>query len=136
MKKGLSELLKLHTLEYFGKSKHKLVPQSMIETEDVLLLDVRSNEEFASLTMPLRIFENIKYLHIPCNEVPGRINDISKDKNIAIFCSSNFRSTLVYAYLMSEGYESVRILDGGYAALTDAIMPGKVYKHVSGDYQG
>ncbi len=131
LKKELAEILKLHTLEYFGTSKHKLYSENMFGTEDVLFLDVRSNEEFALLNMPMQIFENIAYLHIPVNEVPQRISEIPEDKNIVIFCSSNFRSTLAYVYLMKEGYRSVRILDGGYAELTEAIKPGKVYKRVS-----
>jgi len=33
-----------------------------------------------------------------------------------------------WAYLLSEGLSDVRIIEGGYSALTDALKPGKVLK--------
>jgi hypothetical protein len=47
--KDLTDILKNYTLEFFGKSKHKATPQDITEFPEVLLLDVRSREEFASL---------------------------------------------------------------------------------------
>ena len=71
-------------------------------------------------------------MHIPIDEIPNRVDEIPSEKNIVVFCPSNFRSTLVYAYLKIIGYETVRILGGGYGGLIDAVMPGKVYNHVAG----
>lgn len=129
--KDISEILKNCTLEYFGQAKHKIVPPKLSTIPDVLLLDVRSKEEFAAVSLPFGIFSNIEFLHIPICDIPDRVDEIPTGKNIAVFCPSNFRSTLVLAYLEMLGYESVRILSGGYAGLTEILMPGKVYKHVS-----
>jgi rhodanese-related sulfurtransferase len=35
---------------------------------------------------------------------------------------------MAYLYLLSKGFINVRILEGGYTALTDAVKPGKVLK--------
>ncbi|MHA1136720.1 MAG: rhodanese-like domain-containing protein [Candidatus Thorarchaeota archaeon] len=129
--KDLTEILKKCNLEYFGKSKHKVMPPNLAEFSDVLLLDVRSREEFASLSMPLELHSNIQFMHIPIDELPDRIDEIPSKKNIVVFCPSNFRSTLAYVYLTTLGHESVRILGGGYYGLVDILMPGKVYKHVT-----
>jgi rhodanese-related sulfurtransferase len=127
-KKNLMEILRECDLEYFGKSRHKVMPQDLAELSNTLLLDVRSREEFASISMPLGLHSNIQFLHIPIDELPDRVDEIDMEKNIAVFCPSNFRSTLAYAYLKMLGHESVRILSGGYHGLADVLMPGKIYK--------
>lgn len=118
-------------MEYFGKAKHKVLPPKLAEVPNALLLDVRSRAEYVSLSIPLGLHSNIQFMHIPIDELPGRVDEIPSGKNIVVFCPSNFRSTLAYAYLTSMGHKSVRILSGGYYGLTDVLMPGKVYKHVS-----
>jgi len=70
-------------------------------------------------------------LEIPTDEVPVRINEIPKDKTIGVFCSSGVRSVIIFAYLKSKGFEKVKILPGGYHDITEAIKPGKVYKHIN-----
>jgi rhodanese-related sulfurtransferase len=130
--KDLTDILKNCTLEFFGSSKHKVLPPDLAELPNVLLLDVRSREEFESLAIPMGIHSNIQFMHIPIDVIPNRVDEIPSEKNIVVFCPSNFRSTLAYAYLKTLGHESVRILSGGYHGLTDALMPGKVYKHVAG----
>lgn len=60
--------------------------------------------------------------------MPDRINEVPKDKFIAVFCPANVRSAVVYAYLLSKGFLDVPILVGAYFALTDVLMPGNVIK--------
>ncbi|MHC1591304.1 MAG: rhodanese-like domain-containing protein [Candidatus Helarchaeales archaeon] len=129
--KELKEILAECDLEYFGKSKHKVKPSELSSVPDILLLDVRSREEYASLSFPLGLHSNVQFVHIPIDELPDRVGELPLNKNIVVFCPSNFRSTLAYAYLKTLGYESVRILHGGYQGLTGILMPGHVYKHVS-----
>ena len=45
-----------------------------------------------------------------------------------LFCPTNVRSAIVYAYLLSKVFSDVRIVEGGYLTLTDALQPGKVFK--------
>lgn len=50
--------------------------------------------------------------HIPMNEVPNRLNEITKEREIYILCRSGVRSYNVANYLNQIGYEAIN-LDGG-----------------------
>ena len=127
----LEQSLRNMTLEFFGSGKHKISPDNLLEKKNVLLLDVRTKEEYESISIKFGGFSNIICKNIPLNELPDRIDEIPKERFIAIFCPANFRSSMTYLYLLSKGFTNVRIIEGGYAALTDAIMPGKLLKSIS-----
>jgi rhodanese-related sulfurtransferase len=129
----MEQILKSLTLDFFGQGKHKLTPERLFEMENAILLDVRSKEEAGSISIKMGYHLNIECKNIPVNEVPDKINEIPKEKFIAVFCPANVRSAVVYAYLLSKGFLDVRILVGGYSALTDALKPGKVLKVVQGE---
>jgi len=40
------------------------------------------------------------------------------------------RSAIVYAFLRAKGYESVRVVLGGYEAVASLVLPGKLLKHI------
>ncbi len=122
----MEQVLKNFTLDFFGKGKHKISPAAFFELDDVVLLDVRSKEEAASLSIELALHDNVQCLNIPINEVPDRLIDIPKDRPIAIFCPARVRSAIDFSFLLAKGFSDVRILFGGYPALTDEVMPGKV----------
>jgi len=124
----MEQVLKGLTLEFFGKGKHKISPEQFFDMENALLLDVRSKEEASSISIGLECHSDVESLNIPINEIPKRIDDIPKTKLIAVFCPANVRSAIVYAYLISKGISKVRILEGGYAALTEALKPGQIQK--------
>ena len=129
----MEQVLRNFTLDFFGKGKHKTTPEKCFEMPDVIFLDVRSAEEAASLSIKMDYHDNIQSINIPINEIPDRMDEIPKEKSIAVFCPANVRSAMVYAYLLSKGISDVRIVEGGYAALTAALKPGKVLKVVHGD---
>ena len=124
----MEQVLKNFTLDFFGKGKHKVSPAAFFELKDVVLLDVRSKEEAASLSIALAHHDNVQCLNIPINEIPDRLNEIPENKPIAVFCPAGVRSAIVYSFLLTRGFSDVRILMGGYPALTDEILPGKVLK--------
>jgi len=124
----MEQVLKNFTLDFFGKGKHKILPEKFFEIENGFLLDVRSREETASLLIKMEIHPNIEYKNIPINEIPNRIDEIPKEKFVAVFCSAGVRAAIVYAYLLSKGFSNVRILEGGYTTLTEALKPGKILK--------
>jgi rhodanese-related sulfurtransferase len=121
-------VLKKFTLDFFGNGKHKISPEKFFNMENALLLDVRSKEESDSIDIKLAHHSNVESLNIPINEIPGRIDEISKAKFIGVFCPANVRSSIVYAYLLSKGFLELRIVEGGYSALTEALKPGQVLK--------
>ena len=126
---GMEQILKQLTLEdYFGKGKHKITPEEFFEKEDCFLLDVRSREEADTISIKMNCHANVESRNIPLNEVPDRINEIPKEKFIGIFCTTHVRSGIVFAYLLSKGFSDVRIIEGGFPALTGALKPGKILK--------
>jgi rhodanese-related sulfurtransferase len=127
----MEQVLRGLTLDYFGNGKHKISAEKLLDLEEGLLLDVRSREESGSITIKLAHHANVESLHIPINEIPDRIEEIPKTKFIGVFCPANVRSSIVYAYLLSKGFQEVRIVEGGYAALTEALKPGRVLKVVN-----
>jgi rhodanese-related sulfurtransferase len=127
----LEQSLRNMTLEFFGSGKHKISPDNLLKEKDVLLLDVRTKEEHECISIKFGIYSNIICKNIPLNELPDRIDEIPKERFIAIFCPANFRSSMTYLYLLSKGFTNIRILEGGYAALTEAVLPGKIVKIIS-----
>ena len=124
----MEQVLKNLTLDYFGNGKHKISPEKLFDMENALLLDVRSKEESDSIFIKLEHHSNVESLNIPVHEIPDRIDEIPKTKFIGVFCPANVRSSIVYAYLLSKGFLEIRIVEGGYSALTEALKPGKVLK--------
>jgi len=124
----MEQILKSLSLDFFGKGKHKISPEKFFEMENGILLDVRSKEEAGSISIKMEYHFNVESMNIPINEIPDRIDEIPKGKFVAVFCPANVRSAIVYAYLLSKGFSDVRIVEGGYSALTEALKPGKVLK--------
>lgn len=114
------------TLNFFGRGMHKITPEKLFASDVAVFLDVRSDEEIASLPCPMGAHSNVESIHIPISGIPDRLTEIPQDKLVGIFCPAHVRASIVYAYLRSKGYEQVRVLEGGYAALTDAFKPGKL----------
>jgi rhodanese-related sulfurtransferase len=86
---------------------------------DLLLLDVREDDELAVSVLP-------GVLHIPLGQLTTRFSEIPKESNVVCICRSGGRSGKATDFLISEGYESVRNMIGGmkgYAAAIDPSMP-------------
>jgi len=125
---GIEEVLRSMTFEFFGSSGHKIPVEKLFETEGAVLLDVRAHEEVKSVQ--LRLEHHVEVLHIPTDEVPDRLDEIPRDRPVGVFCSAGTRSAIVYAYLRSKGYDNVRVVLGGYEAITEHMLPGKLLKHI------
>ncbi len=70
------------------------------------LLDVREPDEWAAGHAP-------GAHHLPMMEVPARMAEIPSDTEVVVVCRSGGRSGQVVSYLMGNGWENVRNLDGG-----------------------
>ena len=75
------------------------------DTSSLLLLDVREPYEWRQVHMSNAI-------HIPMNEVPNRVAELSIDADIVVICAHGQRSYGVAAYLIEQGYRA-RSLEGG-----------------------
>ncbi len=74
--------------------------------EEVVLLDVREPDE--------RSFAAIEpSLHVPMQELPGRVQEIPRDREVVVYCHTGVRSAMVAAYLGMVGFPRVLNLAGG-----------------------
>jgi rhodanese-related sulfurtransferase len=71
----------------------------------VLLLDVREPVEWAHGRAPGAV-------HVPMNEIPGRLDDLPSDEQILVVCKVGGRSAQVVGYLVQNGFDAVNV-DGG-----------------------
>ena len=124
----MDHVLQTMTFEFFGAGEHKIEMEKLLTMGEAIFLDVRGVPEVESVQ--LRLKHHIEVLQIPINEIPDRIGEIPRDRTVGIFCSASTRSAIVYAYLCSKGYENVHIALGGYDAVTNLLLPGKVLKHI------
>ncbi|HQO03835.1 MAG TPA: rhodanese-like domain-containing protein [Spirochaetota bacterium] len=126
--KKIEEVLRSMTFEFFGSGSHKVSPSSHISDKNGVVLDVRSKEEHE--TVAFSLIHHVPVIHIPIDEIPSRIGEIPKDKQVGTFCSSGVRATMVYFYLRVLGYNNVRIIEGGYEELVSELKPGKLLKQM------
>jgi len=126
---NLENLLQTMNFDFFGNGKHKIEMDELLNTKDAIFLDVRSRQEWESIQIKLE--HHIKVLWIPIDEIPTRYSEIPRDKTVGVFCSAGTRSTIVYFYLRSLGYENVWIAPSNYNALTDMLLPGKLFKTIA-----
>ncbi len=124
----LEKTISSMNFQYFGTGQHKINAEAFLEREKAVLLDVRAKEEIE--TVKLQLKHHLTVLEIPFHELPSRIGELPKDKFIGVFCSSGVRSTIAFAYLKSIGYENIKIIEGRYFEFMEAILPGKLFKHL------
>ena len=84
--------------------------------EDFFLLDVREPNEYQIGKIPGSTL-------IPLGEVPQRVNEIPRDKEIIVHCKMGGRSAKAAAFLRQQGYKNVKNLKGGILDWSDKIDP-------------
>ena len=60
---------------------------------------------------------------IPQNDVPNRLAEIDRNKEIIVHCRSGVRSQKIAEFLKQQGYPRVVNLAGGILAWADEIDP-------------
>ncbi len=76
-----------------------------------LLIDVRTPAEVA------KGMAAAKAINIPLQEMPQRLGEFPKDKDLLIYCRSGKRSMAASKFLVDNGYTRVYNIDGGFLAL-------------------
>ncbi len=89
---------------------------SMDRGEKPFVLDVREPYEREIANIPDTIL-------IPMNEVPNRLNEIPRDREVILQCRSGQRSMDILEYLRTQGYTELKNLKGGVLAWSDEIDP-------------
>ena len=88
--------------------------------EDLFILDVREPFEYQ--------IANIGGVLIPQNDVPKRIGEIDRNREIVVQCKSGGRRQRIAEYLKQSGFPTVSNLAGGIVAWSDEVDP-KVPKY-------
>lgn len=120
----LNQVLTEMDFEYFSSGNHGMSIDAMrkvLGNDHFVFLDVRSDKEVEYLSFPFAV-------HIPLNELPQRLGELSKDKFIISFCSSVFRGAVAYTFLRANGFEEVKGLTASTEDMVKAFKPGPLAK--------
>ena len=80
------------------------------------LLDVREDEEWVAGHPP-------GAHHLPMMQIPARLAEVPTTGEVVVACRVGARSAQVVAYLLGNGWDNVRNLDGGLVAWAGAGRP-------------
>jgi rhodanese-related sulfurtransferase len=83
---------------------------------DVVLLDCRQPEEWA-------IAKVAGSLDIPMREIPGRLPEIDRSRDVLVICHSGVRSLQVAMFLARQGFPRVASVEGGIDAWSATVDP-------------
>lgn len=92
------------------KSFKALSPDTLedkLNTESILLLDVRSKSELKNGNIESSV-------NIPLPELRDRYNELDRDKEIVIYCGVGPRGALAASLLEKAGFENISVLAGGF----------------------
>jgi rhodanese-related sulfurtransferase len=87
--------------------------------ENLVVIDVREDWELQLARIP-------DVVHVPMNQVPARIAELSREAETIVMCHAGGRSLRVAHFLANQGFTNVANLTGGIAAwseLVDATVP-------------
>jgi adenylyltransferase/sulfurtransferase len=84
--------------------------------EDLFILDVRQPEEFQICRIPGSKL-------IPLAELPQRVGELQKDRELIVHCKSGMRSLKATKFLRDAGFKGARNLKGGILAWAQKIDP-------------
>lgn len=90
-----------------------------IDSDSVpVLVDVREAFERDIADLPA-----LGQMRIPMAEIPGRMGEIPRDREVVFYCRSGSRSGSAVQFLQAQGYESVVNLQGGVLAWREDVDP-------------
>ncbi|MDQ2179936.1 rhodanese-like domain-containing protein [Marinifilum sp. D714] len=96
--------------KYDHVKKNEFTPleiiQEMEKRRDMMMIDVREPVE-------VKICHIESARHIPMGEIPAKIDELPKDKDLVVFCHMGVRSKQVMNYLRKNGFSRVYNLKGG-----------------------
>lgn len=93
----------------------------------IVLLDVRSAEEFANSNPSLEAFGRFKgALNINVVDLESRVAELKlfKDREVVVYCSHSHRSPRASYYLSTHGFKNVKNVMGGVSKLNGINLVG------------
>ncbi|MEM6299610.1 MAG: rhodanese-like domain-containing protein [Bacteroidota bacterium] len=91
----------------------KELQERLEKGEKVNLIDVRETYEFEE--------DNLNGKLIPLGDLPDRLQELEalKNEEVIVHCRSGARSANAKNYMISQGFQNVRNLEGGILAYRD-----------------
>ncbi|MED4346387.1 MULTISPECIES: rhodanese-like domain-containing protein [Heyndrickxia] len=83
--------------------------KNQLKDKNKQFIDVRTPGEYKS--RHIREFKNI-----PLHQLPQKVNQLSKDKEVVVICQSGMRSARACKILKQNGFEKVTNVKGGMNA--------------------
>src|SRR5207248_11801176 len=77
--------------------------------ENLFVLDVRNPNEFQICRIPGTVL-------VPLPELPNRLAEVPRDREVVVHCKSGMRSAKAIEFLRSQGYSKLVNLTGGILA--------------------
>lgn len=90
--------------------------QRRLDSREAVLIDVREPDEWAEGHVA-------GATHIPLGELPSRLADVPRDRDVLLFCRSGHRSGTATALLRGQGYARALNVEGGITAWRRAGLP-------------
>ena len=87
---------------------------------DAIVLDCREHAELQVASVEPQGFELV---HIPMNEIPGRLGQLDPGRAVAVLCHHGSRSMRVAMFLQAQGFENVANIAGGIDAWSQELDP-------------
>lgn len=84
--------------------------------EDFVLLDVRGKEELSQGRLP-------GAMHVYAGEVPERLEEVPRDRQVVTFCGSGRRALIAASALLRAGWRNVQVCLGSMAACRTVGCP-------------
>ena len=100
--------------------------------KDIVLLDVRTREEYTDGTIPGSVHLNYEYNNFddgryrPIRQIHTlyRDKDISPEKTVIMYCKTSIRAAQTYLALYNAGYRELKIYDGAWLEWSaDSSLP-------------
>ncbi|MEO8061442.1 MAG: rhodanese-like domain-containing protein [Pseudomonadota bacterium] len=82
--------------------------------EKPLVLDVREGWELQLASIP-------DVVHVPMNELPGRLAEFSREVETIVMCHAGGRSMRVAHFLANQRFTNVANLSGGISAWSESV---------------
>lgn len=82
--------------------------------EKPLVIDVREDWEVQLASIP-------DVVHLPMNQVPARVAELSRDAETIVMCHAGGRSLRVAHFLANQGFTNVANLTGGISAWSEEV---------------
>ena len=100
----------------FVRTTQKTVAEVEAERGEVVVLDVRSDQERLEGSIP-------GSQHVMLGQIPRALGGLSKTQAMITVCGTGYRSSIAASLLAREGFNNVSSMDGGMNAWTHRGMP-------------